>query len=52
VPQQGHDLLGAAHHVVRFVNEETGEIREQHVFMGDFPMMTSAVRSSSTVPSA
>jgi DNA-directed RNA polymerase subunit beta len=26
--------------VVRFVNEETGEIREQHVFMGDFPMMT------------
>jgi DNA-directed RNA polymerase subunit beta len=26
--------------IVRFVNEETGEIREQHVFMGDFPMMT------------
>ncbi len=26
--------------VVRFINEETGEIREQHVFMGDFPMMT------------
>ena len=25
---------------VRFVNTETGEIREQNVFMGDFPMMT------------
>ncbi|WP_181813503.1 DNA-directed RNA polymerase subunit beta [Gaiella occulta] len=25
---------------VRFVNTETGEIREQRVFMGDFPMMT------------
>ncbi len=25
---------------VRFVNKETGEIREQNVFMGDFPMMT------------
>ena len=27
---------------VRFVNKETGEIREQNVFMGDFPMMTDA----------
>jgi DNA-directed RNA polymerase subunit beta len=27
---------------VRFVNKETGEIREQTVFMGDFPMMTDA----------
>jgi DNA-directed RNA polymerase subunit beta len=26
---------------VRFVNTETGEIREQRVFMGDFPMMTT-----------
>ena len=26
--------------IVRFVNTETGEIREQRVFMGDFPMMT------------
>ena len=26
---------------VRFVNKETGEIREQRVFMGDFPMMTT-----------
>ena len=26
--------------VVRFVNKETGEIREQTVFMGNFPMMT------------
>ena len=25
---------------VRFVNKDTGEIREQNVFMGDFPMMT------------
>ena len=25
---------------VRFVNKETGEIREQSVFMGDFPWMT------------
>ena len=25
---------------VRFVNRESGEIREQKVFMGDFPMMT------------
>ena len=25
---------------VRFVNRESGEIREQSVFMGDFPMMT------------
>ena len=26
--------------LVRFINEDTGEIREQRVFMGDFPMMT------------
>jgi DNA-directed RNA polymerase subunit beta len=25
---------------VRFINQETGEIREQSVFMGDFPWMT------------
>ncbi|MBE0476672.1 MAG: DNA-directed RNA polymerase subunit beta, partial [Coriobacteriia bacterium] len=25
---------------VRFVNRETGEIKEQQVFMGDFPLMT------------
>jgi len=25
---------------VRFINKDTGEIREQKVFMGDFPMMT------------
>ncbi len=25
---------------VRFINQETGEIREQEVFMGNFPMMT------------
>ncbi len=28
------------HMSVSFVNRETGEIREQGVFMGDFPMMT------------
>lgn len=27
---------------VRFVNKETGEIKEQVVFMGDFPLMTDA----------
>jgi DNA-directed RNA polymerase subunit beta len=26
--------------LVRFVNRETGEIKEQDVFMGDFPLMT------------
>lgn len=26
--------------VIRFVNRETGEIKEQEVFMGDFPLMT------------
>ena len=31
---------GALSMTVRFVNKETGEIREQTVFMGDFPMMT------------
>ncbi|MDD5805800.1 MAG: DNA-directed RNA polymerase subunit beta [Eggerthellales bacterium] len=25
---------------VRFINKETGEIKEQEVFMGDFPLMT------------
>ncbi|HJB55561.1 MAG TPA: hypothetical protein IAA39_07565, partial [Candidatus Olsenella avistercoris] len=25
---------------VRFVNKETGEMKEQLVFMGDFPLMT------------
>ncbi len=26
--------------LTRFINKETGEIKEQEVFMGDFPMMT------------
>ena len=26
---------------VRFINRETGEIKEQEVFMGDFPLMTN-----------
>ena len=25
---------------VRFINKETGEMKEQQVFMGDFPLMT------------
>ncbi len=25
---------------VRLVNKETGEVKEQEVFMGDFPLMT------------
>ncbi len=25
---------------VRLINQETGEVKEQEVFMGDFPMMT------------
>ena len=25
---------------IRFINKETGEIKEQNVFMGDFPLMT------------
>ena len=27
--------------MIRFINKETGEIKEQQVFMGDFPLMTS-----------
>ena len=30
----------ALHVMVRLVNNETGEIKEQKVFMGDFPLMT------------
>ena len=26
---------------IRFVNRETGEVKEQNVFMGDFPLMTN-----------
>jgi DNA-directed RNA polymerase subunit beta len=37
---------------VRFIVKETGELREQDVFMGDFPLMTNSGRSSSTAPSA
>ena len=36
---------------VRLTNKETGEIKEQLVFMGDFPMMTDQAPLSSTVPS-
>ena len=34
---------------VRLINKETGEIKEQEVFMGDFPLMTDSGTSSLTV---
>ena len=34
-----------------FINNNTGEIKSQTVFMGDFPMMTEKGTSSSTAPS-
>ena len=34
-----------------FINNDTQEIKSQTVFIGDFPMMTEKVRSSSTAPS-
>jgi DNA-directed RNA polymerase beta subunit len=37
---------------VRLRNKETEEIKEQEIFMGDFPLMTKAAPSSSTAPSA
>ena len=36
---------------VRLRNRETEEIKEQEIFMGDFPLMTSPAPLSSTVPS-
>ena len=48
------DMTYAAPIFVRaqFMNATTGEIKEQTVFMGDFPMMTARrARSSSTAPS-
>lgn len=33
-----------------FQNYETGEIKSQTTFIGDFPLMTPRVRSSSTAP--
>ena len=38
--REGHDLLGPIFVRARFMNRSTGEIKEQTVFMGDFPMMT------------
>ena len=40
VPREGPDLRAPLTITVAFVNKDTGEIREQTVFMGDFPMMT------------
>ena len=31
---------------VRLYNKETGEIKEQEIFMGDFPLMTAPLRPS------
>ena len=36
---------------VRLRNKETEEIKEQEIFMGDFPLMTRGAPSSSTGPS-
>ena len=35
----------------RLINKVTGEIKESDIYMGDFPLMTDAGTSSSTVPS-
>ena len=32
----------------RLLNKETGEVKDQEIFMGDFPLMTDAGTSSST----
>jgi len=40
VQGKGHDLRGPVFVRARFLNATTGEIKEQTVFMGDFPMMT------------
>ena len=37
---------------VRLRNTETGEIKEQEIFMGDFPVMTNGAPSSLTARSA
>ena len=37
---------------VRLRNKETEEIKEQEIFMGDFPLMTTPAPSSSTARSA
>ena len=34
---------------IRFINRETGEIKEQDVFMGDFPLMTFTVNFAGAV---
>ena len=35
----------------RLFNKQTGEVKEQEIFMGDFPLMTAPAPSSPTVPS-
>ena len=40
VQREGHDLRGPGVRPGAFLNATTGEIKEQTVFMGDFPMMT------------
>ena len=37
---------------VELIVKETGEVKEQELFMGDFPLMTPPAPSSSTAPSA
>lgn len=38
---EGWTYSAPLHVVARFMNRETGEIKEQTVFMGDFPIMTN-----------
>jgi hypothetical protein len=61
VPAARPDLFGAAEGdaalIVFDVDEDTGaksvkDIKEQDVYMGDMPLMTTTARSSSTAPSA
>jgi DNA-directed RNA polymerase subunit beta len=42
MPRARHHLLGAAVGEGALVNKDTGEVSEQEVFMGDFPLMTES----------
>ncbi len=39
--EKDHTYAAPLNVLVRFINKDTGEIKEQNVFMGDFPLMTS-----------
>ena len=40
--RKGRHLLASLKVKVRLINQTTGEIKEQEVFMGDSPLMTDA----------